>query len=688
MGCSVSLCQPPSNFEVPQLDSDMFVIQGLIGEGGFGKVLSATFMQTGKWYAVKEINKVSLLKHKSGLSMIMGELEALKRVDKHPFIVSLHLAYHDRRNCYFVLDLVTGGDLRYYLRRKHIFEEQDVAFYVACISSALEHIHSRNMIHRDIKPENIILDERGYPHLADFGVAHSQTPKDVRSNDAVEAELENSLTSTLASGTKQYLAPEVFCKAHVHGPESDYWSLAVVAYELLHGKRPFEKHCSIQFIQYLERGFNMKRKQLRSTKMREPSFASPTASSDKRAATGRMSQSQSLSHLLPLSSSLTPSSSPSGRPSRSNSGHTSRESIPIFPIMPGAGEDLSHVSYCSSANVSQLRTSWSLRSALFGETSRGPSRTGTDENTSEETTGLSPLPSPHPSPPSSPARPLPSGTEIASPTSVKKPAGIAAADFEQESAGSPGRDKVVKGFPKLWSAPSSPERPPSSAKFSSLPLRPALPPAGAGSANSLKAKAKEEEALLQLPSVSNTNSTSTTSASNTSTQPTMDFDVNQRLPAGDHWLVDQEQQLPKDLRVFIPSTNPWLGKLSNECVAFLAGLFEVRPSHRLGHSSEQIRSHPWLQMHELGDWAGLHKRAYVPGFKPGKQFIKEMLGDRADQLLGCNLLEPGDMESFDDEALTQSMRLDRVQEELLSLQQNLVFNGFKYTAPIFEGFFN
>jgi hypothetical protein len=40
--------------------------------------------------------QVSLLKHKSGLAMIMGELEALKRVEKHPFVVSLHLAYHDR----------------------------------------------------------------------------------------------------------------------------------------------------------------------------------------------------------------------------------------------------------------------------------------------------------------------------------------------------------------------------------------------------------------------------------------------------------------------------------------------------------------------------------------------------------------------------------------------------------------
>ena len=64
-----------------------------------------------------------------------------------------------------MLDLKGGGDLRFYLRKRLIFEESDVAFYVACIGSALEFIHSRNILHRDVKPENIILDSRGYPHL-------------------------------------------------------------------------------------------------------------------------------------------------------------------------------------------------------------------------------------------------------------------------------------------------------------------------------------------------------------------------------------------------------------------------------------------------------------------------------------------------------------------------------------------
>jgi serine/threonine protein kinase len=86
--------------------------------------------------------------------------------NRHSIVILLPFsASHFRVSCYLVLDLKCGGDLRFYLRKKLSFEERDVAFYVACISSALAHIHSIGVMHRDVKPENVILDERGYPHL-------------------------------------------------------------------------------------------------------------------------------------------------------------------------------------------------------------------------------------------------------------------------------------------------------------------------------------------------------------------------------------------------------------------------------------------------------------------------------------------------------------------------------------------
>ena len=67
-----------------------------------------------------------------------------------------------------------------------------------------------------------------------FGVAHVQSFSSGN----------KPLVCNLASGTKQYLAPEVFTKDHVHGAEADFYGLGVVAYELLFGRRPFDKHCT------------------------------------------------------------------------------------------------------------------------------------------------------------------------------------------------------------------------------------------------------------------------------------------------------------------------------------------------------------------------------------------------------------------------------------------------------------
>lgn len=86
--------------------------------------------------------------------MIFSELDALSKVGSHPFLVSLHMAYHDRDHCFLLMDLKLGGDLDFFIRSKTFshFEEQDVAFYIACISSALDHIHAKGIIHRDVKP--------------------------------------------------------------------------------------------------------------------------------------------------------------------------------------------------------------------------------------------------------------------------------------------------------------------------------------------------------------------------------------------------------------------------------------------------------------------------------------------------------------------------------------------------------
>ena len=89
---------------------------------------------------------------------------------------------------------------------------------------ALKHLHSKRIVYRDLKPENIVIDQNGYPKLADFGLSKEDVGK-------------SNLTQTVC-GTPEYIAPEVLLRKG-HGLEIDWWSLGCVVYEMLTGTPPF-----------------------------------------------------------------------------------------------------------------------------------------------------------------------------------------------------------------------------------------------------------------------------------------------------------------------------------------------------------------------------------------------------------------------------------------------------------------
>ncbi|KAI0065641.1 kinase-like protein [Artomyces pyxidatus] len=214
-------CRP----QVIDFDGDVnlfhFVLLRCVGKGAFGKVRVVQHKQTRDLYALKYINKAKCVKMKA-VANIVQERRLLEEID-HPFIVNLRYAFQDDENCFFVLDLMLGGDLRFHLERLGSLPEDTVRFYMAELSSGLAFLHEKRIMHRDIKPDNILLDEHGHAHLTDFNIAVHYTERRML---------------TGVAGSMAYMAPEILAKRGYTYPV-DWWSLGVCAYELIFGRRPF-----------------------------------------------------------------------------------------------------------------------------------------------------------------------------------------------------------------------------------------------------------------------------------------------------------------------------------------------------------------------------------------------------------------------------------------------------------------
>ncbi len=146
-----------------------FNYEYVIGKGGFGKVWSVQFKRNRKIYAMKEMMKSKIIAKKS-IHSVLNERQLLSKL-KHPFIVNMNYAFQDREHLYLVMDLLVGGDLRYYMGRRRRFKQAEVRFFIGCILVGLEFLHLNNIIHRDIKPENLVFDKRGHVKISDFGLS-------------------------------------------------------------------------------------------------------------------------------------------------------------------------------------------------------------------------------------------------------------------------------------------------------------------------------------------------------------------------------------------------------------------------------------------------------------------------------------------------------------------------------------
>ncbi|XP_039517454.1 citron rho-interacting kinase isoform X1 [Pimephales promelas] len=211
-----------------------FEVKGIVGRGHFSEVQVVKERATGDVYAMKIMDKTSL--RSQDKVAFFEEERAILALNSSPWIPQLQHAFQDQQHVYLVMEYLPGGDLLALMNRyEDQIDESMAQFYLAELVQALHSLHQMGYVHRNIKPENILIDRTGHIKLADFGSAARLT-----ANRTVTC-------SKLPAGSPDFMAPEILSGLDC-GPESDWWSLAVIAYEMIYMKSPFADGTSTKTI--------------------------------------------------------------------------------------------------------------------------------------------------------------------------------------------------------------------------------------------------------------------------------------------------------------------------------------------------------------------------------------------------------------------------------------------------------
>ena len=212
-----------------------YQLLSLIASGGMGSIYSALDTRLDRSVAVK-IMHPHLVQDEEFVSRFIKEAKAAAALS-HPNIVNVQDQGWNTGGVpavFIVMELVEGATLRDYLDEQGALGVESALRYLVPILSALAAAHERGIVHRDIKPENILISKEGRVKVADFGLARG-------------ALLGNTMTgeSSIILGSVSYLSPEQVQRG-IADERSDVYATAIVAFEMLTGKKPFEGETPIQ----------------------------------------------------------------------------------------------------------------------------------------------------------------------------------------------------------------------------------------------------------------------------------------------------------------------------------------------------------------------------------------------------------------------------------------------------------
>lgn len=201
-----------------------YKVLGALGRGSMGVVYRAQDPEIGRVVAIKVLrNPHSPGSGKSELERFKTEARSAGNL-RHPHIITVFDVNIEGEQPYIVMDFLEGKTLAQILNTKGKLEAHLAIHYLWQIASGLDHAHAKKIVHRDIKPSNILIDRSDNAFILDFGVASFG---------------ENAPQEQSFLGTPNYMSPEQLLRRDIDH-RADLFGLAVLAYEILTGVKPFK----------------------------------------------------------------------------------------------------------------------------------------------------------------------------------------------------------------------------------------------------------------------------------------------------------------------------------------------------------------------------------------------------------------------------------------------------------------
>ena len=203
------------------------------GSGNFGSVYIARDLQNNYLYAAKTLH-LGYAEDNDLLERFKREAYILQGLND-PHIVRI-VDYGNDKDIYFIImNHVDGQNLKYYMLNYGPMEPLRALNYVQQVAEGLDTAYKNGVVHRDIKPQNILINNKGVVKIVDFGLSRGRDTPTITQSDKF-------------MGTVYYCAPEQVMSSHTADIRSDLYSLAVVLFELLTGRPPFDGRTAVEVI--------------------------------------------------------------------------------------------------------------------------------------------------------------------------------------------------------------------------------------------------------------------------------------------------------------------------------------------------------------------------------------------------------------------------------------------------------